>query len=452
MAMKKVRILVAEDENLVGKDIQQMLKALGYEVVAVVSSGEEVVESAGRALPDLVLMDIILKGEMDGIAAARKIWEKMSIPVIYLTAYADEKTLQRAKVTEPFGYILKPFDEREMQKTIEMALYKAKMEKRLRDHEEWLSTLLGSIGDGVIATGADDLISFMNPQAEKITGWREEDALRQPLTTVLPLEEETRISFHEDDRKGHSQESRLRTKHGSIIPIEGSLSRIGGGHKEIIGNVFVFRDISGRKEVEAQLRQSWERLRKALAGTVQAMSVAIEMRDPYTAGHQRRVAKLSGAIAQAMGLPPDRVEAVRMAGGIHDIGKIYVPAEILSKPVQITDIEFSIIKTHAQVGYDILKSIEFPWPLALIVYQHHERLDGSGYPNRLKGQAILLEARIIGVADVVEAMSSTRPYRPPHGFDKALAEIEKNRSVLYDPAVVDACERVVKEKGFTFED
>lgn len=218
-----------------------------------------------------------------------------------------------------------------------------------------------------------------------------------------------------------------------------------------IGKVLIFRDITRRKLAEVELKKSWERLQKALAGTVQAIALTIELRDPYTAGHQRRVGRLSGAIAKEMGLPQDQVEGIRMAGDIHDIGKIYVPAEILSKPGQITEIEHSIINNHAQVGYDILKSIEFPWPVAQIVFQHHEKMDGSGYPSRLAGDEILLEARIISVADVVEAMSSHRPYRPSCGIDKALEEIIKNRGRFYDPAAVDICVRLFREKRFSFE-
>ena len=152
-----------------------------------------------------------------------------------------------------------------------------------------------------------------------------------------------------------------------------------------------------------------------------------------------------------MGIEESRVEGIRMAGEIHDIGKIYIPAEILSKPGKLTDIEYTIIKTHPQVGYDILKNIEFPWPIAEIVVQHHERLDGSGYPAGLRGDAIRLEARIITVADVVEAMSSHRPYRPAHGIDKAIEEISPNRGILYDASGVDACLALFLEKGFTFE-
>jgi putative nucleotidyltransferase with HDIG domain len=172
------------------------------------------------------------------------------------------------------------------------------------------------------------------------------------------------------------------------------------------------------------------------------------MRDPYTAGHQRRVADLARAIATEMGISADQTDFIRIACTIHDIGKISVPAEILSKPTKLTDIEFSLIKAHAQSGYDILKDIEFPWPVADVVLQHHERMDGSGYPRNLNGEDILIEARILSVADVVEAVASYRPYRPGLGIDLALTEIEKNSGIFYDSAVADACLRLFREKGF----
>ena len=178
------------------------------------------------------------------------------------------------------------------------------------------------------------------------------------------------------------------------------------------------------------------------------MSNIIEAKDPYTHGHQHRVCQLAVRIAQELKLPEDKVEGIRIASLIHDIGKIGLPTEILSKPTKLTDIEFNLIKAHSQIGYNILNSIDFSYPVANIVLQHHERIDGSGYPNKLKGDKILLEARIIGIADVVEAMSSFRPYRPALGIDKALEEISKNKGILYDPEVVDICIRLVREKGF----
>jgi HD-GYP domain-containing protein (c-di-GMP phosphodiesterase class II) len=174
------------------------------------------------------------------------------------------------------------------------------------------------------------------------------------------------------------------------------------------------------------------------------------MRDPYTAGHQRRVADLATAIAKDMDFTENEINGLKLAALVHDIGKINIPAEILSKPGKLTIPEFNLIKMHPQTGYDILKSIEFPWPIALIVLQHQERYDGSSYPNGLKGEEIHIKARILAVADVIEAMSSHRPYRPSLGIDTALEEIEKNRDILYDPNVVDVCLNLFKEKGYKF--
>jgi putative nucleotidyltransferase with HDIG domain len=178
------------------------------------------------------------------------------------------------------------------------------------------------------------------------------------------------------------------------------------------------------------------------------MVSAVEMRDPYTAGHQIRTADLARAIATEMGLPKDKIDGIRMAGSIHDIGKISIPAEILTKPTKLTDIEFSLIKEHSRNGYEMLKDVESPWPLAQIVYQHHERMNGSGYPRNLKGDEILMESRILAVADIVEAMASYRPYRAALGIEAALEEIEKNKGVFYDDAVADACLRLFREKGY----
>jgi putative two-component system response regulator len=206
-----------------------------------------------------------------------------------------------------------------------------------------------------------------------------------------------------------------------------------------------------RQRAEEELRHSYEKLQRALEGTVYTLVAATEMRDPYTAGHQRRVAQLACAIANEMGLPEEQIEGIRMAALIHDMGKITVPAEILSKPTPLSDHERGLIKNHAQVGHDVSKGMDFPWPLAQIILQHHERLDGSGYPQGLSGEEIMLEARILAVADVVEAMASYRPYRPARGLDKALEEVSQNKGILYDTEVVDVCLKLFAEEKFKFE-
>jgi len=208
----------------------------------------------------------------------------------------------------------------------------------------------------------------------------------------------------------------------------------------------------GLDEDITERKLSEERMKRALMAAVEAMLAAVETRDPYTAGHQRRVAVLACAIAEEMGLPAERVEGLRMAALIHDLGKISVPAELLTMPRTLTKVEFALVKTHAQAGHNILKDIDFPWPIARMILEHHERLDGSGYPQGLKDGEMLEESRILAVADVVESMASHRPYRAALGIDAALAEIEDKAGVLYDPQIVAACLRLFRERGFRLPD
>lgn len=456
--MEKTRILIVEDEGVVARDLENMTRSMGYEVCGLAGTADEALLKVASFHPDLVLMDVIIKGTLDGIAAAQQIWDVHHIPVIYVTAYTDEVTIQRATLSEPFGYILKPFDERELKIAVEMAVYKSRMALRLREREEWLSALLQSIGDGVIATDSDGLVTFLNPLAEKLTGWKHEEALNKPLDEVfsqatLPGENKSSsaVPGFQLNAERTPEETLLCSKDGKTFPVEKIIMPLNSSGGNSSGNVLVFRDISARKQAEQALKESRDRLHQALQGTIQAMALTIEIRDPYTAGHQRRVSKLACAIAEELELPNEQIEGLRVAGDIHDIGKIYVPAEILSKPGQITAIEYGIIKTHPQVGYDILKTIKFPWPVAQIVLQHHERMDGSGYPLGLSGDQILKEARILIVADTVEAMSSHRPYRPAQGINKALEEILQQKGRQYEAEVVEACIQLFREKNFRFD-
>jgi putative two-component system response regulator len=198
----------------------------------------------------------------------------------------------------------------------------------------------------------------------------------------------------------------------------------------------------------AELKISDEKLLKNLFDSVSALASIVEMRDPYTAGHQRRVAHLAVAIAKEMQLPERQIEGIRLAGVVHDVGKIQVPAEILSKPGKLNALEFGLIKDHSLSGYEILKNIDFPWPIAQIVLQHHERLDGSGYPRGLKGDEILIEAKIMAVADVVESMMSHRPYRPSLGIDAALEEVVRNKGRQFDPVIAEVCIKLFREKDY----
>lgn len=214
--------------------------------------------------------------------------------------------------------------------------------------------------------------------------------------------------------------------------------------------ILSLRTRNERDEAQNKIKKQLSQLESNLEDTIKAITKIVEMRDPYTAGHETRVAELSVAIAKEMGLTDKQVHGINLAGKVHDLGKIQVPAEILSMPRRLTEIEYGLIKCHAQAGYDILKDIDFPWPIAQMVLQHHERMDGSGYPQGLKGEAIMIEARILCVADVVEAMSSHRPYRPGLGIDASLNEIKKGRGTIYDPEVVDACLKLFGEGLFKF--
>ena len=204
-------------------------------------------------------------------------------------------------------------------------------------------------------------------------------------------------------------------------------------------------------QLEKGLKQSYEKLQKFIEGTAHIIMKVVEIRDPYSTGHQQRVSNLAIAIAREMKLPQDKIEGARLASLVHDVGKVNLPTEIVSKPSKLVEVEFNLIKNHPKIGYDILKRVNFPWPIAEIVFQHYEKIDGSGYPRGLKGDEILIEAKILGVANVVEAMSSYKSYRPALSIDESLAEISKNKNILFDPEVVDTCLKLFKEKGFRFK-
>ncbi|NPU84305.1 MAG: PAS domain S-box protein [Syntrophaceae bacterium] len=244
---------------------------------------------------------------------------------------------------------------------------------------------------------------------------------------------------------------RIRSKDGQEKYVTEQGNAIPSADGEITGLEGFISDITDQYLAESRARDSFARLRRALGGIIKVMASTIEYRDPCTSGHQQRVADLARRIAQEMGLPADQVDGLRMAGVIHDIGKVAVPAEILGKPSELGPIEMLLVKTHAQTGFEILREIEFPWPIARMVLEHHERLDGTGYPSGLKGDEMLLESKILAVADVVEAMCSHRPYRPALGAEAAMEEIRTHRGILYDATVVDACLRLFREKDYRFD-
>ena len=325
-------------------------------------------------------------------------------------------------------------------------------DEALRESERKYKSLIDNFQDIILTINLEGKITFASQSIKEKLGYESAETINMSILDFVQEEDHQRVM--ENLQKGMKGEKitgfqiQVITKSGKRVFFESFFSRV---YKdgEVVGAQAIIKDITESKRAEEELKQSFERMRKALGATVQSISMIVEMKDPYTAGHQQRVSDLARAISTEMGLSADQRDFIRTASAIHDIGKISIPAEILSKSTKLTDMEFNLIKTHAQSGHDILKDIEFPWPVADVVLQHHERMDGSGYPQGLKGNDIFLEARIMAVADVVEAMASHRPYRPSLGIDCALDEISRNKGILYDADVVDACLKLFQEKGYT---
>lgn len=330
-----------------------------------------------------------------------------------------------------------------------------KAEEAVRASEERYRSLTEHVNVGIYRNTVGPRGRFIeaNPAIIRMFGYDSRDEFLAVEVADLYEHPEERAQFNArmlTDGMVRDEELRLKRKDGTRFVGSVSAVAVKDEHGMVLFYDGIIEDITEQKRTE-QLQQTFEKLRKTLEGTVHALAATAETTDPYTAGHQYRVARLGCAIAREMGQSEDQIECIRVAGTLHDIGKIYVPPGILSRPGRLAQIEFSMIKAHPSVGYDILKTVEFPWPIAEIVLQHHERMDGSGYPRGLSGAAILLPARILGVADVVEAMSSHRPYRPALGLDRALEEVSRNRGVLYDADVVDACLAVFTRRGFAFD-
>lgn len=330
-----------------------------------------------------------------------------------------------------------------------------RVDTALRESEEKYRLNFEHASDVIYTIDNDFMITSISQSVKTILGFEPDEIAgrtMEALTNIIAPEYlEEALSNTMKVLKGQSSLEAtydFLSKDGKRIVGETNSSPIIHDGK-IVGIVGVARDVTDRKRAEEALEKSLGNLRKTLGMTIQAMALAVETKDPYTAGHQRRVADLARTIATEMGLTTDQIDGIRLAGTIHDLGKIAVPSEILSKPSTLSDIEFQLVKTHAQAGYDILKDLEFPWPIARMILEHHERMDGSGYPQDLSGAEILLESRILSVADVVEAIASHRPYRPAHGINDAFDEIMKQRGLLYDPDVVDACIRVF-DHGYNF--
>ena len=330
-------------------------------------------------------------------------------------------------------------------------------EQTLRESEEKYRLLADNTLDCIWQMDKDLSFTYVNPAIFPMFGFTQDEWIGTVLAEHCSSDEmkKVMIIIAEELKKKETHiaifEMYLIHKDGREIPVEINGKIIMDKNRNLIGFQGSTRDITERKRAEQDNEKAMKKLQTTLEKTVNALAAAVGKRDPYTASHQQRVTKLAIAIAREMDFSKEQIKGIRITGLLHDIGKISVPAEILGKPAKLTPAEFEIVKSHSQAGYDILKSIEFPWSVADIVLQHHERINGSGYPQGLLDKDILIEAKILGVADVVEAMCSHRPYRSTLGVAKTLKHILQNKGSLFDPEVVDVCVRLFKEKGFRFE-
>jgi len=388
----------------------------------------------------LILLDLGLPDSEGFDTFAKAYAEAPRVPIIVLSGLTDEdlamKTVQRGAQ----DYLVKGnLDSYSLLRAIRYAIERKRSEEELRGQ----ALIFENIQDSIIVTDLEGNIIRWNPAAERMFGYYKDEVFHKTLG-ILPtrfIKGTLRDGRWAGEMNFTRKDGNEGTCETTVIPLRDERGTI----RAVFG---VSHDITKHKQAEEALQRSYHKLRETLLATVNSLASTVEMRDPYTAGHQRRVTILACAIADEMKVTEDQFDGLRLAGMIHDIGKINVPVEILNKPGRISEIEFNIIKAHPQTGYDVLQEIEFSWPVAQIVLQHHERLDGSGYPQGLRNGGIMLEAKILAVADVVEAMASHRPYRPALGVEVALEEIVKNRGILYDPEVADVCMRLFTEKGF----
>ncbi len=460
--MIPIKVLMVEDSEDDALLLTRTLRKGGYEPQTQRVQTVEDMTYALLSQPwNIVLCDYHLPGfsGIEAIALVKKL--KLDIPIIVVSGAIGEETAMDCIHRGASDYIMKGklarlslAVERELEKKALRDTQKQN-EEALRQSEEKYRTILESIGDGYYESDLKGNLTFFNDALCRIWGYPREELLG--MSNRNYMDKETSKRLYQASNKTYVTgvpeklfECDIIGKDGSPKSILTSFALLKDAAGKAIGFRGVVRDISELKKLERERQESLDQLKKSLSATIHAMSVTVESRDPYTAGHQRRVAELAVAIARIVKLDENRIEGLRMAGTIHDLGKISIPAEILTKPTKLTTIEFEIVKMHAQAGYDILKNIDFPWPIARIVIEHHERMDGSGYPNRLTSEKILQESKILAVADVVEAMASHRPYRPSLGIDTALEEITKNRGKLFDEGIVDACLTLFKEKNFCF--
>jgi PAS domain S-box-containing protein/putative nucleotidyltransferase with HDIG domain len=460
MAKKIIKTLIIEDNPadvlLIRRMLSEAMTDVTFELEScdMLKSGLKRISEGGI---NIVLLDLGLP-DCHGFEVFLRVHEQgPDLPIVVLTGLDDEEFAVKAVQMGAQDYLVKgQIYNNLLKNSLRYAIERKRVEEALRESEEKYRLIFETAANLITIVDQEGVIVDCNSTSRDVLSYNKDEMVGQPIRKIMHPDYRAKGKklILETLAEGciYNQEYKMVRKDKEIIDVRINSAKINWKRGKHLYIVYIIEDITDRKRAEEQLVQSFRKLEVAMEGTICIIDRIVEARDPYTAGHQRRVAILACAIAREMRFPEDQIKGLHVASGIHDIGKIQVPAEILSKPGRISDDEFNIIKSHSKVGYDILKSTEFPWPVAQIVLQHHERINGSGYPGGLLGKDILQEAKILGVADVFEAMTSHRPYRPALGADKALYELAQNRNILYDPKVADACIKLVNKKGFNFEE
>jgi len=457
--LRRMSVLILEDTPTDAQLVERELRrAFPGAEVRTAASRDAFTALLSSWQPDIILSDYLLP-DIDGMAAleiARHL--APDVPVIIVTGSINEETAVDCIKAGAADYVIKEHLAR-LNPAVRGALERRRMReererirRELRQSEEMCKLVIENAADFISVLTPEGGVSCTSASFRDLLG-KVELAKGQDLFSMVHEDDRPRVRMMLrallETRSGMRTEYRVRFRDGSIRVFDSAATPICEGDQ--VRNIIVIsRDVTERSREERERMLVLEKTRQAMNSTVSVIARIVEARDPYTAGHQRRCAALAAVLGNSLKLDPHAVDGLYFAAIIHDVGKVYIPSEILSKPGLLTDLEFTMVRTHAKLGYDILKDIEFAWPIADIVYQHHERMDGSGYPRGITGDALLLESRILAVADVVEAMASHRPYRPALGLERALEEIVAHRGTKYDPEVVDACVRAVREYQFRF--
>ncbi len=457
--MQPIKILYFEDNEIDVELVTAALKSgrLNYQMVQV-SEKEKFHSALKNEIFNVILCDYALPG-YNGMEALKYVQANHpDIPFIIVSGTLGESSAIETMKSGATDYVLKqnlsrlvPAIERALKEQQER-IERRRAEESLKASEERYRTLVEGSGNSILTVSKTGDLLFANRASEALFGIRSNNNGKKldaflPKNLTSPLMREINCAVETEKTSILEKQSKLNGHHRWL---EWRIHPLKNGGDMADSVLIIVMDTSDRKNAQFKLKQSYQKLQKTLTGIVSALTSTIEIRDPYTAGHQRRVAELACLIAENMGLSKDKIEGIRIASLVHDIGKIYIPTEILIKPGMLTESEFSLIKIHPQAGYDILKSIDFPWPVAKAILQHHERINGAGYPHGLRDGDIIIEAKIICVADVLETMASHRPYRPAKGIEKAIEEIELNKGNYYDSEVVESCLNLYKADQFVF--